>query len=671
MLAWVDTGIYTLFLNAILKGVDMRRSGRLFFSIVLAIVSVFHYHPFANAGSVDEKDKIYLDSITVTAPGSGQKIEDVQATIEIIHSDMINNFSGRSLSQVLQQATGFFVRDNGSSSSISLRGFETGHALIIVDGMRRTGKYGSTNLNGIQLEDIERIEIVRGPMSALYGSDAMSGVVNIVTRKPTGKRSFSGSIIGGMAENKDRETFILRAAGDLGTIGKTNHRISTEVKSRGDYREEEDQPYTSLKDEERFFFSYNGNYKLNAKHYLRWHAEYTEQDDEGISSSSRMGYPATYEKEKRYQLTANYHNESVPGIFDLNIGNGNADTESERTSGPEKTDYDQYEANGVWTFFPENNRHTVTIGTGTMHEKIELSILSESAKRDSYHGFFQDQWQIFRDITLVGGVRYDHYSDFGETVNPKASVSWKPGAFTARLGYGTAFQAPGFIDMYGYFERSAGRSLSIIRGNPDLEPEESRTVEVALAYQTNRWNLEGIYHLTKLENLIDAAITNITADPVSGGQTIEYQYVNVNKAEISGLELTFTADVTEDWQLTAAWEYLDKKDDDTGERLTGYARNTLKFGSSVKISRFKCHANYRWFHDFYNTDPAKPRSSPPVSTNYDVLDIKLDYQLFKHHIVSFGIDNLFDKESPGNYTRGGARLDPGERYYHIGYAITY
>jgi outer membrane receptor for ferrienterochelin and colicins len=654
-----------------LKGVDMRRRGRIFFSVFLAMISVMFCHPWAYAESVDAKDAAQLGVITVTAPGTEQKIEDVQATIEVINSDKINSFSGRSLSQVLQQATGIFVRDSGSTSRITLRGCEDGHALVLVDGLRRTGKYGSTDLNGIQLEDIERIEIVRGPMSALYGSDAISGVVNIVTRKPTGKKSVSCGIIGGMAENKDRETLIFRAAGDLGAIGKTNHRISTEAKSRGDYRQEDDQSYTSLNDEERYFFSYNGNYEVDVGHYLRWRAEYTKQDDEGISSSSRMGYPATYEKEERIQLTANYHNALDPGIFDLSVGYGNADTESERTAGPEQTDYDQYEANGVWTFFPQNHRQTVTIGAGAGREEIELSILSQSAERDSYHGFIQDQWDIFEEITLVGGVRYDHYSDFGEAINPKVSLSWKPGAFTARLRYRTAFQAPGFIDMYGYFERSAGRSLSIIRGNPDLEPEESRTVEAALAYQTGRLSLEGVYHFTKLDNLIDAAVTSVTLDPVSGGQTIDYQYVNVKKAEISGLELTLAAEVTDNWQLSAAYEYFDKKDDDTGERLTGYARDTLKLGSSLTLGDLTFHAYYRWFHDFYDADPDQPRGSPPVSTNYDVVDIKLDYQLFRQHVVSFGIDNLFDEESPSNFTRGGSPLDPGERYYYLGYAIKY
>lgn len=648
------------------------KNGQKYICIAVAIIMSAIFCPSSViAESYDEKETLKLGVITVTAPGMEQKIEDVQATVEVIHEKQIESLSGRSLSQVLQQATGFFVRDGGSTSGITLRGFESGHTLILVDGMRRTGKYGTTDLNGIQLENIERIEIVRGPMSALYGSDAMAGVVNIVTKKAVDKKSFTARVIGGMAQNKDRETLIFRATGNMGNIGKTHHRISTEVKKRGDYRKEDDQPYTSLNEEDRFFVSYNGNYELGARHYLGWYAEYAKQDDEGISSSSIQGYPSTYEKEDRIQLTAKYHNEGNPGIFDVTIGYGNADTESERTGGAEKTDYDQYEANGVWTLFPGNNTHTLSIGAGARKEKIELTILSESPERDMYHCFLQDRWQIFRDITLLGGIRYDHYNDFGDTVNPKISLSWTPGGFTARAAYGTAFQAPGFIDMYGYFERSAGKRFHIIRGNPDLEPEESETAEAALAYRTDRFGLEGVYHFSKLDNLIDSQMVSVVTDPVSGAQTIEHRYENITKAEISGVELSLNANVTDYWKLSAAWEYLDKKDGETDERLTGYARNKLKLGSSLTLGRFGFYIYYRGFYDFYDIDPDQPRGSAPVDTNFELVDIKLDFKIFKHHEVAFGIDNLFDKESPANYTRGGSPLDPGERYYYVGYTVKF
>jgi outer membrane receptor for ferrienterochelin and colicins len=654
-----------------MKAIEMSKTvGKWCFCGFTVMASIVLWHIGAFAENQGEENALQLGVVTVTAPGSEQKVEDVQATIEIIDAEKIDSFSGRSLSQVLQQASGVFVADSGSTSSLSIRGFESGQALILVNGMRRTGKYGSTDLNSIQLEDIERIEIVRGPMSALYGSDAMAGIVNIVTKKAADERSLSAKIIGGIAENGDRKTTIVRATGNLGAIGNTHHRLSTEIKRRGDYRIEDDQPYTSLKDEERLFFSYSGDYAANDGHFLRWHAEYGNQDDEGISSSSSLGYPATYEKEDRIQLDAQYRQTWQKSTIDLSVGYGNADTESERTNGPEFTDYDQYEANGVWTLFADNDRHTVSVGAGASHERIELSILTERPDRDVYHGFLQDQWQILNDVTVVGGVRYDHYSDFGDALNPKISLSWTPGNYTARVGYGTAFKAPAYTSMYSYFERSAGRSTSIIYGNPELEPEESQTLEAAVGYRAKRFSLEGVYHFNKLKNLIDAQLTDTSTD-AGGAHTTKYLYVNVSKAEISGVELTLTVDILENWQINAAWEYLDKKDDDTNERLTGYARSTAKIGSTISMGGFSLHAYCRWLHDYYGSDPNLPRGSDPVNSTFDVVDVKLDYRLFDHHLLSVGVDNLLDEETPANFTRGGAPLDPGERYYYLGYTINY
>lgn len=639
-------------------------------AVLLSIMEILFCN--VNAIAHNSKDKNVLDMgvVTVTAPGSEQKVEDVQATVQIISGDDIKSFSGRSLSQIVAHATGLFVTDSGTSSSISIRGFEDGHALILVDGMRRTGKYGSADLNGIQQEDIERIEIVRGPMSALYGADAMSGVVNIVTRKAAEEKSFSGKLIGGIAGNDDRETAILRATGNLGASGKTNHRLSTEVKHRGEYRLEDDQPYTSLSEEHRYFLSYAGDYAVNDNQFMRWRAEFTHQDDDGISSSSSLNHPRTYEKEDRLQMGLQYHLFGPKNTFDLNIGYGNADTESDRTSGPEHTDYAQYEANGVWTQFFTNDHHLISAGAGARREEIELTILTERPERDNYYSFLQDQWQIAGNVTLVGGIRYDHYNDFGESVNPKLSLSWNPGGYYLRGGYGTAFRAPAFTSMYSYFERSSGRSISIIYGNPDLEAEESETYEAAIGYRGKRLRLEGAYHYNKLKNLVDAELTGVSADP-SGARIANYEYVNVSKAEISGVELILSADISGNWQFSASHEYLDKKDDDTDERLTGYARNTTKTGTSFKMDSFSVHAYYRWIRDFYNSDPNLPRGSDPVDSDFSMMDIKVEYHLFTHHTLSLGVDNLFDEETPANYTRGGSPLDPGERYYYLEYAFTY
>jgi outer membrane cobalamin receptor len=139
--------------------------------------------PLATA-NIAQAEESRLKDVFVSAARSEQSLDAVNASVEVINAEKIRTFAGRSLSEVLQYATGTLVRDSGSSSSFSLRGQDSDKTLILVDGLRRTEKYAGANLNNIQLEDVERIEIVRGSMSALYGSDALGGVINIITRGP-------------------------------------------------------------------------------------------------------------------------------------------------------------------------------------------------------------------------------------------------------------------------------------------------------------------------------------------------------------------------------------------------------------------------------------------------------------------------------------------------------
>ena len=216
-------------------------------SVSLVAATCFSHFAFA----ADMLDPVY---VSTTSLGQEETIEDVQATVEVLDQKTIQGLSGRSVPQVLNEAAGITVKDTGSTSQIRMRGFDDGHTLILVDGLRRTGAYGSSDLSGIMLEDVERIEIVRGPMSALYGADALAGVVNIITKKAVKEDSASVTIIGGMAQNGDRETGIVRGSANLG--GETiSHAFSVEAKERDEYRLDQSTATTDLPAESKQFLS--------------------------------------------------------------------------------------------------------------------------------------------------------------------------------------------------------------------------------------------------------------------------------------------------------------------------------------------------------------------------------------------------------------------------------
>lgn len=603
-----------------------------------------------------------LESIVVTAPGAGQRIQDVQATVQVLDAKQIESFSGRSLAQIIQQAAGLFVTDAGSTSSVSLRGFAPGQTLILVDGMRRTGKYGETDLNTIPLEEIERIEIVRGPMSALYGADAMAGVVNIVRKKPSAKPTFSTTVAAGAAENGGRETTIARLGADLGAMGPTLHRFSMEIKDRGDFKEDKGQPYSNLKDENRYFLSYDGVFNFGDQHYFFWSAQYGKQNDTGRGSTAALNYPYEFEREEATYLYGRYHNEFGYSVVDWTAGMGRTHGEADRSSGPEETIHDQYETN-LYVTVDYREGHTIILGTGVRREEIDLSILSDSPHRTVWSALGQYAWEILPRITVMGGVRYDDYSDFGNTTNPKISVVWHPAPFKLRGAFGTAYQAPSFVEQYGYFERSSRGSKSIVRGNPDLDPEESKTFEVAAEYSQDLFGVECVYHQSKISNLINSVLKTKT------GNVAEYRYENVDEADISGLEFTGFVRLHNNLSALGSWAYLEKNDGKTGSRLTGYARNSAKASLVFDKEWFSFYTNYRHYFDYYALDWTKPRGSAPVDRDMGIVDVKVAFRFLNHHAFSVGVDNLFNEKTPSNYIRGAAPNDPGERYYYIQYAL--
>jgi outer membrane receptor for ferrienterochelin and colicins len=263
-------------------------------------------------------------TVTTTSLGQQQDLEDVQASVEVLDQKVIQAISARNVAQLLNEAAGLNVKDSGSTSSVSIRGFSDGHTLILVDGLRRTGKYGHSDLQGIALEDIERIEIVRGPMSALYGADALAGVVNIITKKAVKQNRTTLDIMGAMAQNGEREGGIARFSTNIG--GETvSHALSAELKQRGDYREDEDAVATDLRSESKQFVSYANTIALGDDT-LQTRLEFFRQNDEGTYYTGAD----TYEKERRYQASGVYNHTGEDYLLDANFGYGYSDTDVNR-----------------------------------------------------------------------------------------------------------------------------------------------------------------------------------------------------------------------------------------------------------------------------------------------------------------------------------------------------
>lgn len=600
-----------------------------------------------------------LGEITVTTAGLGQEqsIDDVQASVEVIDQKFIKSTSARSVPQVLNEALGVNIKDGGSSSDINMRGFKEGQTLILVDGLRITGKYGSSDLTSISLDNVERIEIVRGPMSVLYGADAVAGLINVITKKGATKDSMKASILGGVSDSGQRDTYIASLSGTIGGE-KISHNYSIELREKDDFRYDKSSIPTDLRNESRQFLSYSNNIKIDDQQTLSTKLDYARQDDDGVTVSYRAPTVPikTYEKEDRYHaaLVHNYTAENY--LIDTNMGYSYSDTKVDRGTGLETTDYSQFEINSYFRHYT-TDKMTNILGIGYRHEEVDVSIYTKEASRENTDILFQNDYELIENLTTSIGVRYDNFSDFGGTTNLKGSLVYKYNDFKFRAGYGEAFKAPSFTDMYSHFLRGTFD----ISGNPDLKPEESKTQEYAINYSKNNFSFDIIHHRSKLTNLIESQF-----DRVDTGITYLI-YGNVAKATINGTEVDINYKFNNGFGVRLGYENLDTKDETTGERLTGSAKNTFKGNLSYTWNDLDVYLNIKDYQDYYGTDETRT----DVNSDYTVVDLKLNYNVQENLEWFVGVDNIQDKIMPYNMRLFGSPNDPGERFFYTGMNYTF
>lgn len=609
--------------------------------------------------SIYANDTVKLDTIKVTTASLGEEknIEDVQASIEVLDSKIIKKTNAKSVPQLLNNALGVDVNDAGSTSSVSLRGFDSSHTLILVDGMRRTGKYGSFDLTSVQLEDIQRVEIVRGPMSALYGADGIAGVINIITKKNPSKDSLKASILGGVAQNGQRETYIAKLNGTK-VQENISHSYSIELREKGDYRQDKSNVDTDLKNESRQFLSYSNGINLSDNDKLSTRLEYSRQDDDGKNYANTD----IYEKENRYQFSTQYNHIDENFVFDSNLAYGYSDTNVNRGTGSETTEYKQLEFNNYFRHYTNDNMTNI-LGAGYKNDDIKVSMYTKKASRDNFNLLFQNEFYLTESLVTNFGLRYDDFSDFGDTLNPKVSLMYKLEDFNFRTSYGEAFKAPSFTNMYSHFTRSAGPILYDISGNEDLKPEESKTYEFAVIYNKDNFDFEIIHHRSKLDNLISSY--TLSYDPIT--RTSYTSYKNIDKASINGTEISVNYNFNSGFGVNLGWEYLDTKDNSTNERLTGSAQTTLKMNLSYELNDLGIYLNLKKYNNYYGTNENRVN----VNSDYTITDLKVNYKFSKQLEWFCGIDNIQDKQMPYNMTSRGTPNDPGERFYYTGINITF
>lgn len=519
------------------------------------------------------------DTMVVTASSTEQNLKDAPASISVITQQDLQRKPVQNLKEVLKEVPGVQLTNEGDNrQGVSIRGLSSSYTLILVDGKRVNSRnavfrHNDFDLNWIPVDAIERIEVVRGPMSSLYGSDALGGVVNIITRK-VGK-SWHGSVTADttIQEHRDRgDTY----NGQFFTSGPLiDDVLGVKVYGSLSKREKDDQQPTSTGETPRIegFTSRDANVEFN------WTPNENHDIDfsYGRDRQDRDSDSLAKDRLERETYAIGHNGRWDLGNSELRFYGEKLDNKDPASTGTITSESNTLDGKYMLPIGAINQ--LVTFGGEYRHDKLKDPVNltggnSSETSANQYALFLEDEWRIIDPLALTAGLRMDDHETYGDHWSPRAYLVYNAtDTLTVKGGWSTAFKAPSLLQLSPDWTTGSCRGACEIVGSPDLKPETSESYELGLYYAGEEGWLEGVTaSVTTFQNDIDDMINidrtqSRTLAPSysnfvgfnSDGEPI-FRYYNVNKARIRGVETELKVPFNDQWKLTLNYTYNDGRD---------------------------------------------------------------------------------------------------------------
>ncbi|MGV7197380.1 TonB-dependent vitamin B12 receptor [Xanthomonas axonopodis] len=585
---------------------------------------------------------IDLDQVVVTASRTAQTQDQTLAPVTVIDRAQIERRQVNSLQDLLRGEAGVSLANNGGPgkpTSLFLRGTESDQVVVLIDGVRiGSATSGGAALQDLPIEQIERIEIVRGPFSSLYGSEALGGVIQIFTRRPQGSFVPTLSVAAG-SNNARRYGAGLagRSEGDLGEAGGwySVNAVHDETDGINAYLDTSSSAYDPDRDGYRNdSLSVQGGWRFNRQwdadvHALRAQSR-NDYDGSVFGGNLSKGVQQAVGGRVRYAPTDALK-------FTASVG-GSSDFSDAYYDGAYVSTYDTRRKQGSLQADITTAPGLLTVGFDWQRDAVASSDNYDADSRIDRAAFAQWQ-QSFGAQSVQASLRRNDNSQFGGKTTGSLLWGWDV-AEHLRLtaSYGTAFKAPTFNELY-YPDF----------GNPLLGPETSNSAELGLRgrYDWGTWTLSAFQ--TRISDLIayDASLVD-AAHPFG-------QPNNIDKARIRGAEAGYETALA-GWKLRSALTWLAPQADGEvghGNWLPRRARQTGRIDADRTVGAFGVGASLfgsgKRFDDLANTERL---------AGYGLLDLRMSYAISTDWNVQFTANNVFDRR----YETARWYAQPGRNY---------
>lgn len=631
--------------------------------LTLAVITALMNTGYAGVAAAEEADsqqmveQVQTRDVVVTASRTEQLVKEAPAAVEVITREDLDKMGAENLAQALQLAIGIDVSENGMvGNSVAIRGAKSNQTLIMVDGMRiRTENTDQTannyELQRVNMADVERIEIVRGATSSLYGADAMGGVINIITKTPD---KASQSVFADYT-TKQADAGFRVATGQLGKWASSFSYKRSDV-------HHVDVNGSSTQYGTKDYFNVKTKYKIDDKKSLSFFLDYLNEDldlDSDFTSydHDRTKFGLSYDgkdKKGKYQLRVNY------SIF-------NKDQNTRQNGKLAKWDELKFRTLTLdgQRSYQLNDEHLLTVGGEIRKEKYEgtridgdnmHTVTREGISRNYseksttyYAAYIQDEWQVEDNWLMIPSIRFDHNSVFGNKVTYKLGNTYKLSDNTRlKFNIGTAYRAPTEAELYMDWQHTpvstpAYKMNVHVIGNPNLKPETSYNFDFGLEAESKSGRSSGklTYFHSKFDDLINGQSTTSMRPGPPITVTILSKYVNVDSAEIQGAEAEFKQKLGKNFTLRSTYTYTDAKDG-YGARLEGRDRHKLSLQLNYDDAKTGWSGSLwnDWHIDYWAVDDNKILSNNSAS----ILNFVLSKKIGNGGSAYVGVNNLTGKD---------------------------
>lgn len=651
-----------------------------------------------------------LGEIVITATRTLRQLSSLPMPVQVVSKIDIKQSNSLRLADILNEQTGLItVPDFGGGEGIQLQGLDSQYTLILIDGVPLVGRSaGTLDLNRITVGNIKQIEIVKGASSSLYGSEALGGVINIITETP--KYGFKGeaNIRSGSFGTTDVGISLSQRKDKLGLSVFAN-RFSS-----GGFDFDESTPVNSVNPFSNYTFDGKVTYEFSDKFDLVFSGRVFTQTQDNIAQNNQTLEVFNGEStinEWNTRLTSTYKfNDKLEGIFEFYATQYKAEEFLNDSNGGlfSENDFDQQfirpEFRSIWT----SNKGELTSGFGLTHETLERTFFSNKPIFNAPFVFAQYDWKPNDELNIIFGARYDDHNQYQSQFNPKFAINYEINQkLSAKASAGRGFKAPDFRQLFFNFTNStvgyrvigfnvvssvvpdlvAQGQATILAGidlngfNGDLKPESSNNYNLGFSYKfDNKIKSDINFFRNDITNLID---TRAIAVQTGSGQNI-FSYINVDEVFTQGLEFNISYKPTDEMKVSLGYQLLYAKDKEAIETfeagsvinqngtdiilfedqyfgLFNRSRHMGNFKVFYTIPKWKLDVNmratYRSRFGLFDSNGNNYLDTFDVFANgYSIIDLAFNKRLYKIYEVGFGVDNLFNFTDPQNINNIAGRL---------------